>query len=60
MSNDRLPVLKMIQAGQKLDKTAIDETILALRDGLSEGDDKPVLIDVQDDADGEQVLIHSD
>lgn len=42
----------------QLDNTAVDEAILALRDGMRKGDDQPILIDVQDDEDGEQVMIY--
>jgi hypothetical protein len=42
----------------QLQETAIDEAILALRDGAVEGDDQPFYIDVQDDEGGEQVLIY--
>jgi hypothetical protein len=41
----------------QLRETAVDEAILALRDGMREGEDQPVYIDVQDDEDGEQVRI---
>ena len=41
-----------------LDGTAIDEIILALRDGLGEQDDEPVFINVQDDEDGEHVMMY--
>lgn len=41
-----------------LRETAIDEAILALREGTAEGDDQPFYIDVQDDEGGEQVLVY--
>ena len=42
----------------ELQNTAVDEAILALRDGTANGEDQPLYIDVQDDADGEQVMIY--
>jgi len=40
----------------KLRETSIDEVILALRDGLSNG--QPIMIEVQDEVEGEHVQIH--
>ena len=52
-------VLRMIRPHvPQLRETAVDEAILALRDGTGGEDDQPVYIDVQDDQDGEQVLIY--
>jgi hypothetical protein len=43
----------------QLEETGVDETILALRDGLGDkADDLPVYIDVLDDDDGEHVQIY--
>jgi hypothetical protein len=42
----------------QLRDTAIDEMILALRETSDIDEDNPIYIDVQDDKDGEQVLIY--
>ena len=42
----------------ELNNTAVDEAILALRDGATGGEEQPLFIDVQDDAGGEQVMIY--
>jgi hypothetical protein len=42
----------------ELENTAVDEAILALRDGVATGEEQPFYIDVQDDAGGEQVMIY--
>lgn len=42
----------------QLQNTAVDEAILALRDGVGNAEDQPFYIDVQDDAGGEQVMIY--
>jgi hypothetical protein len=42
----------------QLKETAVDEIILSLRDATSDRDDQPLYIDVQDDDEGEQVLIY--
>ncbi len=41
----------------QLKDTGVDEAVLALRDGMSGEGDEPLIIDVQDDDDGEQILI---
>jgi hypothetical protein len=42
----------------ELKNTAVDEAILALRDGVTEGEEQPLYVDVQDDEGGEQVMIY--
>ena len=37
---------------------AVEEMIVAVRDGWSTGDEEPIFIEVQDDDDGEHVLIY--
>lgn len=41
----------------QLKDTGVDEALLALQEGMSKEDDQPLFIDVQDDDDGEQILI---
>lgn len=41
----------------RFDETGIDEAILALREGLREGNDEAIYIDVGDDDNDEQVTI---
>jgi hypothetical protein len=41
----------------QLNDIAVEEMILALRDGWRDGDDQPITIKVQDDDDDEQVMI---
>lgn len=42
----------------ELRETAVDEAILAMRDGLSASNGQPIYIDVNDGKDGEQVMIY--
>jgi hypothetical protein len=37
---------------------AVEEMIMAMRDGWSTGDEEPIFVEVQDDDDGENVLIY--
>jgi hypothetical protein len=42
----------------QLRDTAIDEAILAAQEALRSGDDQPVVVDITDEDDGEQVLVY--